>query len=292
VPEGELIYSSSVRAAAAWLIWPLLIAGAVAAISAALARGVPAPLALSALQVLVAIVVVALERWSPEYPSWNQPRHDLLTDALHFVVSGMLIATGLRALIFYAVPSFGLWPAGWPVVAQVVLALALVDLGSYLTHVATHKTSWLWPIHAPHHSAQRLYWLNSARMHVLDAATTVLAGLLPLALLGVPRPVLALFDAIAITHLMVQHSNVRLRHGLLSQIFATAEFHRWHHSAVRGEGERNYASFFALLDHAGRTFRLPAGQRPPEAIGLYDGATLPDSWLGQLRSPFVAWARR
>jgi predicted MFS family arabinose efflux permease len=29
----------------------------------------------------------------------------------------------------------------------------------------------LWPIHAVHHSSHRLYWLNSARMHPLDAAS-------------------------------------------------------------------------------------------------------------------------
>jgi sterol desaturase/sphingolipid hydroxylase (fatty acid hydroxylase superfamily) len=126
-------------------------------------------------------------------------------------------------------------------------------------------------------------------MHPFDQVVTLTCSLLPLALLGASYKVLALFDAFAIIHLVLQHSNVRLRHGPLSHVIATAEFHRWHHSKRREESECNYASFVSLWDHVFRTFRMPARESPPEDVGLYDGASIPDAFEEQLRSPFRAW---
>ncbi len=273
--------------ALAWLLWPGLVGGAMAAVHAAMARGVPAPLALVVLQFLAVVTVAALERVMPEHPEWNRPRGDVRTDALHLLVSGMALSGLLRVLLFLGPLSLGLWPARWPVAAQLVLALAIADLGSYGTHVLTHRLGWLWPIHAPHHSSERLYWLNSSRMHPLDTASTLLSSLLPIAVFGAPADVLALFDAFVVVHLLLQHSNVRLRHGWLNHVVATAEFHRWHHSSERVHGESNYASFFSLWDHLFGTFRMPAPE--PAAIGLYDGGAVPASWWQQILYPLRAW---
>jgi len=282
----------TLRNAVSWLAYPVLMLGGLAAVRASLAAGVPPTVALVALQTAIIVIAAVLERLMPEHVSWNRSRHDLLADALHFIISGILVSGTLRLVIFHAVPSLGLWPARWPVAVQLIMALGLADAGSYLTHVVTHRVAWLWPIHAIHHSARRLYWLNSTRMHPLDAASTVIISLVPLAILGVPTEVLALFDAFAIVHLVLQHSNIRLRHGALSWVVATAEFHRWHHSPERAEGEHNYASFLSLWDQIFRTFRMPAGREMPETVGLYDGATLPDGWTGQTRYPFRTWRKR
>lgn len=275
-----------------WLLWPLLVGGALLWMGAAIQHRIPMVAALVALQLVAVPLVAGLERWMPEHASWNIEQRDLRTDALHFLVSGVLISGLLRTAIFAGVPSLGIWPTGWPLLVQFALAIALADLASYLTHLLTHKRSLLWPIHAPHHSSHRLYWLNATRMHPLDTASTLLLSLLPLALLGTPAPVLALFDAFALMHLMLQHSNIRLRHGALSHVIATAEFHRWHHSQLRADGESNYASFFSLWDHLFGTFHKPTSRNPPEQIGLYDGAAMPDGWLGQLRFPFRVWLGR
>jgi sterol desaturase/sphingolipid hydroxylase (fatty acid hydroxylase superfamily) len=198
-------------------------------------------------------------------------------------------ATSAASPVLSSVPSFGLWPSRWPVPAQVLLALALADLGSYATHVACHRVRWLWPIHAVHHAAPRLYWLNSARMHPLDSGVTVLFSLFPLALLGVPAPVLVLFDAVVVVHVMLQHANVRIRLGALNHVVAGPEFHRWHHSPLRAEGEANYATFFALWDHLFGTFVLPRGRSAPEVVGLYDGQTMAPDWVSQVLYPWRQW---
>lgn len=273
------------------VIYPSLVAGGLACVHFAITRGVAVPIALLILQVSLVAIVAGLERWMPEHPSWNVARGDVRTDALYLLVSGFLLTTLMRAIVFGGTPSLGLWPTRWPHVAQVLLAMAVVDLGSYGTHVLTHKHARFWPIHAPHHSAERLYWLNATRMHPLDQMSTLAFSLVPVALLGAPLDVLLSFDAFAIVHLTVQHSNVRLRHGALSHVLATAEFHRWHHSKLREESECNYASFLSLWDHVFGTFRMPAHRSPPEEVGLYEGARLPSGFIAQLASPFRAWRR-
>lgn len=283
---------SSLRATLAWIVWPALVGGALVAARAMIARGVAAPLVIVVIQGVATLCVVALERWMPEHPSWNVSRNDLRADVLHALVSGLAVSGLLRALVFVATPSLGLWPARWPVLVQLALALFVADFGNYATHVITHRVRWLWPIHAVHHSVPRLYWLNAFRMHPLDSGSTVVFSLVPLALLGAPTGVLVLFDVFAVVHLTVQHSNVRVRLGFLEHLIAGPEFHRWHHSRLPEEGEHNYASFFALWDHLFGSFRMSSHRHPPEDVGLYGGATMPDAWLAQIKHPFEAWTRR
>jgi sterol desaturase/sphingolipid hydroxylase (fatty acid hydroxylase superfamily) len=278
------------KRALAWIWWPLFVTSGMLAVRTAIRHGAGPTTALIGLQIILVGIISILERWMPEHPEWNRPHHDLRTDCTHMVVSGLIVPGALRWLIFTATPSLALWPTGLPVVAQLFLAMFLSDFGSWATHVATHKLPLFWPIHAPHHSSLRLYWLNASRMHPLDTGSTVIFSLVPLAILGTPTEVLALFDSFAIVHLMLQHSNVRLRHGLLNHIFATAEFHRWHHSNQRDGGESNYASFFSLWDHIFRTFRMPHADQTAGAVGLYDGSTMPDGWLDQVRHPFRVWS--
>jgi sterol desaturase/sphingolipid hydroxylase (fatty acid hydroxylase superfamily) len=280
------------KRALSWVLWPLLIAAGMAGVHVAVGRGLPVVPVLVGLQITMVLVVAALERLMPEHASWNQDHHDLGTDALHWVVSGFVLSAVFRTVVFGGIPSFDVWPTSWPLAAQVLLALAIADLGSYVTHVVAHKWSLAWPMHAPHHSARRLYWLNATRMHPLDMATTIAASLVPLALMGAKPAALALFDAFALTHLLLQHSNIRLRSGGLSHVVATAEFHRWHHSTERTEGERNYASFISLWDHLFGTFSMPKRRDPPEEVGLYDHAPMPDGWWGQILYPFRAWRNR
>ncbi len=281
-----------------WLIYPAFVVLGTFGAHVAVARGLPALAVLGALQVVMMIVVAGLERVMPEHVSWNEPKNDTTTDAIFLIVSGLGVSSIVRAIVFAGIPAIPnapaitIWPARWPLALQLVLALVVFDLGSYFTHVVEHKIRWIWPIHAPHHSARRLYFLNATRMHPIDQAVTVLFGLAPLAVLGASVEVLVLFDAFVLTHLMIQHSNIRLRHGLLNHVIATAEFHRWHHSRKRVESECNYASVISLWDHVFRTFRMPKGQHPPRDVGLYDDATLPDDFAGQLAAPFRMWSRR
>ncbi|WP_148058758.1 sterol desaturase family protein, partial [Pseudomonas protegens] len=83
----------------------------------------------------------------------------------------------------------GLWPQGWPLWGQLLLATVIADCGITLAHYASHRLAWLWRLHAVHHSVQRMYGFNGLLTHPLHQSIEASAGLLPLALLGIPLPV-------------------------------------------------------------------------------------------------------
>ena len=83
-----------------------------------------------------------------------------------------------------------LWPSSWNFAFQVVAALLIADLGTYLRHRLFHKSSLLWRFHQIHHSATGLYWIRSAYTHPLEQFAIMLAIMFPIALLGAGNEVI------------------------------------------------------------------------------------------------------
>src|SRR6185295_8636394 len=65
------------------------------------------------------------------------------------------------------------WPTSWPLIAQLVPALIIAELGVYVVHRIQHRGGLLWRLHAVHHSVPRMYWLNNGRNHPLDVVLTL-----------------------------------------------------------------------------------------------------------------------
>jgi sterol desaturase/sphingolipid hydroxylase (fatty acid hydroxylase superfamily) len=184
----------------------------------------------------------------------------------------------------------GLWPTGWPLLAQAALALVIGELPGYWVHRFEHEWEGLWRFHATHHSAPRLYWLNAGRFHPIDTLLTFVPSYGLLVLLGCGVEVLALFTLISAVHGIFQHANLQLRLGPLNHFFSMAELHRWHHSKTVDEANHNYGQTVILWDTLFGTRFLPADREPPEEIGIPDLSAFPMTWWAQIRSPFQ-WRR-
>jgi sterol desaturase/sphingolipid hydroxylase (fatty acid hydroxylase superfamily) len=263
-----------------WLILPAFLASSMAGLALALSRGLPPGLILASGGLFYAGAVTACERLLPFAVAWTRSRGDTLTDLIHLAVTGGLVET-LPAL---ALPQrAGVWPVRWPWWGQAVLALVLTDLLNYLTHRLMHGP--LWRFHRVHHSAPRLYWVNSWRVHPVEGLVYFLLSVVPVALLGAPPGPLLFVVAFATAFRMLQHSNVDLRAGALNWIFSTAELHRWHHSPLREEADRNYGNVLAIWDLLFGTWALPR-RSPPLDPGLPGGESLPPNYAGQLLIPF------
>jgi sterol desaturase/sphingolipid hydroxylase (fatty acid hydroxylase superfamily) len=163
----------------------------------------------------------------------------------------------------------------------------------YGLHRLHHEWRPLWRLHAVHHSAQRLYFLNTLRTHPLEALLNTVAVMTPLILLGVGAQVLALYAVFASTFRLLQHSNVDVRLGPLNWIFSMSEVHRWHHSRRVDEANANYGAVILLWDIVFRTRRVPTDRVAGLDVGLADMPEFPTSYLRQLASPFSArlWRR-
>lgn len=279
-----------------YTLYPLILAGATGAGMVLLERTEP-EVAIGAIGLGCIVIIALLERVHAYVPAYNRSHGDVGTDLLHNAVSGIAIpeltkVAGFGAL--YAASAalsewlgVSLWPARWPLLGQLALALIVAELPSYWFHRIQHTSELWWRIHATHHSVPRLYWLNAGRFHPLDALLSYAILMGPLVLFGAPERTIALFTIFVTAHGLLQHSNIDLAHGPLSWIFSTAELHRWHHAPTPPEGNHNYGAVLAIWDVVFGTRYLPADRHPPEAIGIASMPRFPAGYFDQLASPFT-----
>jgi sterol desaturase/sphingolipid hydroxylase (fatty acid hydroxylase superfamily) len=290
--------SGMLRRALSWLSYPALTGGAVVFCLWALGRGWPAWAIGVVVVVASSVVVEVLERVIPYSAAWARPQGDRTTDVWHMIISNRAFDLGTFVAISVFVPAgawlsgtigFSLWPHGWSLGAQSVLALVLVELPWYWIHRLEHTTHALWRLHAVHHSAGRIYWWNVARNHPLDNLISAASSMALLSLLGVGEGPLAVIASFSGAHALLQHANIDLRTGLLDWVFTTARVHRWHHSKVLSDSHANYGPTLTLWDHVFRTRQFSPEAVPPEAVGLSpDNEGFPQGFVGQMTSPFDA----
>lgn len=291
---------NALRAVARVGLFPLMMFGGVGAGHALMTRGLEPTAAVILVTLTTALVCIVGERLMPFAADWNQPRGDVGTDLAHAVASMMVVPELIRAACLALVVALGgaaaavvpwsVWPHDWPMLAQAALALGITEFAYYWMHRWMHTHPLLWRLHATHHSAPRLYWLNAARFHPLDTAFGFTLQLPALVLLGAGPEVIALFGMVTGVHGLFQHANLDVRLGPLNWVFSMAELHRWHH-ARSGPGARaNYGGNIIVWDVLFGTRYLPAEEPPPTHIGFEGDAVFPTRWCAQLASPFT-WAR-
>jgi sterol desaturase/sphingolipid hydroxylase (fatty acid hydroxylase superfamily) len=236
--------------------------------------------------VLGIFAVAVLERVQPFEPDWNRDHDDSITDALHVLVNLALLAGTAHALHALAgmLPTSARWPDGWPVVLQILLAGAILDLGLYGMHRLSHRVPWLWRLHAVHHSAERLYWMNGERRHPLSAVLLAGPGLIVTVALGAPPSVITAWLTMLSVHLGFQHANLDYSLGPLRRWIGGAELHRWHHRRDYAEAQVNFGEFWLVWDALfGTRHDSPSAVRADD-VGL-DGRPVPTTYLGQLVWP-------
>ena len=253
-------------------------------------------LILAVITFVTAVIILIFERINPHYKTWNVPKNDVKTDALHAAISMILIPQILEGLLsaallvaalkLSAIVGFSLWPHEWPLAVQLIMALIISQFGEYWVHRWMHEKPLLWRLHATHHSPKRLYWLNAARFHPLDTILSYTIALVPLLALGVGEKVLVLQAVWIAVHGMFQHCNIHLKLGLLNYVFSMAELHRWHHSLKIEEANTNYGNNIIFWDIVFGTMHYPKDQEASEDIGLSEIENFPEDYLGQVASPF------
>ena len=284
-----------VRFAVSIGVFPLSFVLSFLCASEMLARGYPLWLPGAVMTPIFVLLIAVLERVMPFAPEWNVNRGDLRTDLAHVVGSTytaqpMAIAVVTAACAPTAASLSGWlgaspWPSHWPQVLQVLLALLVSELGMYWLHRLQHEVPWLWPMHAVHHSAPRLCWLNSARFHPVDIVLVVVVGLPPTLIWGCPPEVLALASLLAGVHGAFQHANIDLKLGPLNWVFSMAELHRFHHSTELRESNANYGGTLIFWDILFGTRFMPR-RLPKLEVGVAPGTPpVPEGYGGQLLYP-------
>ena len=275
--------------------YPAVMVSGFALFAAFSAAGL-SPLAASYVAALAAAALITLhEIRLPYRRAWQPGVTDIGTDALFMVAVQVALPYLLSLLIVSALSDVlgkdgvglsAFWPHHWPVAAQACLMLLAADFARYWLHRAFHGLPGLWRFHAVHHSPHRLYWLNVGRFHPLDKAGQYLFDALPFLLLGVSNEVLAAYFVFYAINGFFQHSNCRVSLGPLNYIVSGPELHRWHHSILPAESDRNFGNNLILWDILFGTRFLPYG-RAVETLGLKNRA-YPMGFLAQMKAPFIS----
>ncbi len=272
-----------------YLLWPLLLCLCLLGTYVGTALGHPIA-GFNLTYLMLAVALFYLERYFPHEEKWLVDDGQVKADLLHTlfnkgIVQVIVAVTTVLGLVEQAGhSSLELWPVQWPLPMQVVLAIIVMDFGLYWKHRLGHELDWLWPFHAVHHSAPRLWFFNTGRFHIVDTVTSLALGLPLLFLLGAPQETFSWAAGITAYIGMLTHCNVEMRFGFLSLIFNTPELHRWHHSKKLRESNSNYGENLMLWDHVFKSFFRAADRRPPVKIGI--SHAMPESFVRQLIHPF------
>jgi ornithine lipid hydroxylase len=242
---------------------------------------------------LAAAIVTVLEMLFPHRSEWRPPVSEVKTD-LGFMTMVQLAFPPLMGFVFtfaliaparaLDLPIAALWPHGWPFWLQGLLMIFAVDFLRYWLHRAAHQNDTLWRLHSVHHSVEQMYWLNTARFHVLEKALQMTLDSLPFLLMAVDPTVLAIYYVAYATNGFFQHCNIELRYGFLNYIVGSAETHRWHHSRLPRESNANYGNTVIVWDLVFGTWFLPR-ERAVQELGLQD-PDYPKSFWALMRAPF------
>ncbi|HVJ62311.1 MAG TPA: sterol desaturase family protein [Tahibacter sp.] len=288
-----VIGESRLSRALSYVWWPVLYVGGL--YGAYLALGSARPLLWFNVVYLSLIAIIAvLERFSPHEPLWLAEDGETGTNVAHTLftkglvqIAAALVSTATMATAIAVQPqthpAAGLWPGEWPLFAQVALGLVIAELGLYAAHRIAHEWPKFWRFHALHHSVERLWVVNTGRFHIVDTCFKAALGQIPLYFLGAPLPVFLWISAVTAVTGILTHCNVVMRTGPIDWFLSTPRLHRWHHSKLLEEGNRNYGENLVLWDQLFGTYYNP--DRPPPAdIGIH--GRIAKGFLAQLVQPF------
>jgi ornithine lipid hydroxylase len=251
------------------LYYPIFVVGCIG-FHWALTTTAMLPLLIPSVVASAALVIVGLsERAMPYLQDWNRARsrEEVIKDALSTLLLLPIVMGGCQYLWQELVPHIDIWPNHLWKPLQLLLAIAMAEFFFYWAHRFSHEKSWLWRFHFEHHSVRRVYFLNSGRLHPVDAFLDFFCYFFPILILGVPSEIFDLFLTITMVTGVLEHANVHYRAGVLNYFFNTAELHRWHHSVSVEISQKNYGKISSVWDLVFGTFYLPQNDAGIENVG-------------------------
>jgi sterol desaturase/sphingolipid hydroxylase (fatty acid hydroxylase superfamily) len=157
-------------------------------------------------------------------------------------------------------------------------------------HRLQHASPILWETHRLHHSDAAMNATTQGRHHLLSHLLNIVWYLPFVFLFGMMSP-----HAVAAVLLFrcwgfVNHANVRIGFGPFTGVIAGPQWHRIHHSIEPHHRDRNFATFFPLIDRLFGTYYAPAVDEYP-VTGLAEAEG--ESFARQATyAPLANWSAR
>jgi sterol desaturase/sphingolipid hydroxylase (fatty acid hydroxylase superfamily) len=166
---------------------------------------------------------------------------------------------------------FGLFEATKvPYTIQLPVTVLVLDLVAYLWHRANHRWSFLWRLHAVHHSDVHCDASTAFRFHPGELLISIGVRLVMVTLTGLPLLGLIAFELIFGFFNLLVHSDIRFPLGperRLGWVFVTPSLHRMHHSERPEIHNTNFGTILSVWDRLWHTF-LDGDADTPVTLGL------------------------
>ncbi len=160
----------------------------------------------------------------------------------------------------------------WPVWAEIVLTVVLLDFAIYIQHVLFHAIPALWKLHMVHHADLDYDVTTGARFHPIEILLSVAIKMAVVLLIGAPAAGVVVFEVILNATAMFNHSNIKIPTGLdsvLRLFVVTPDMHRVHHSDIPDETNSNYGFNLPWWDRLMGTYiAQPSNGHEGMTIGL------------------------
>lgn len=246
---------------------------------------------------ILACVFISLERLLPLHSGQGILRRNWANDLFYLLFNGFVVRAG-STLVFglviaayrtYVDPDGTAWVAQQPIWLQTIAVLVIADIGYYTAHRTSHAIPFLWKFHSVHHSIEEMDWLATHRVHPVDQILSNALSLLPVYFIGFSPAAIFIYLSIYQAHALLVHSNVRMNFGPLKYIFASPDYHHWHHANHPEAYDRNFASQLSIIDVVARTMFLPTHKPKKYGLTEYMPAYYHQQMLYPLHTMFKSW---
>ena len=242
---------------------------------------------------LMAIIFIPIEMVWPKNLEQSRFHEEWKTDLVYFIVSHLfiqffsVIVTSTVTKLFggFGLEGLHVWVQALPLPLELFLALFVADFFQYWAHRFFHSYAYFWRFHSIHHSTKNMDWLAGSRTHFVDIFVTRCAAFIPLYVLGFSPLVFNIYILFMAIHAVLIHSNTRINFGFLKYIFATPQYHHWHHCEDPKYYGKNFSTIFTFIDRLFGTYYLPNNVWP-EGTGVHEGS-YPKGYLKQMVHPFL-----
>lgn len=171
----------------------------------------------------------------------------------------------------------------WPMWAQLLVFLVVLDFVQWFTHILLHRFKFLWKFHKVHHSVKEMGFAAHLRYHWMENVLYKPLKTFGVMILGGFEPEQAYivhFVAITIGHL--NHANIKLTWGPLRYILNNPVMHLYHHAHELPKGKYgvNYGISLSLWDYIFGTNYIPDDKGTIE-LGFKGDEDFPKDFLHQ-----------
>jgi sterol desaturase/sphingolipid hydroxylase (fatty acid hydroxylase superfamily) len=162
------------------------------------------------------------------------------------------------------------------------------DFVQWWIHRLLHRVPQLWEFHKVHHSVKEMGFAAHLRYHWMENIVYRTIEYIPLALLGIGLYDFFIIHVFTLAWGHFNHSNFKLRLGLLKYVFNNPEMHIWHHAKHLPEGTKygvNFGLTLSIWDYLFKTDYIPYEGRDIE-LGFDDDENFPEDFKGQMTHGF------